>query len=1266
MPGTLTRRSIWAKAVGFLLPVALGLGFLIPLAESDQAHASGSLPATTVRGIGLYEMSRFIGKYSFATDGLASATGSGTLSIQKPANATVEAAYLTIASRLNATPVNPVATLSGSSVTFTHRSGGADNSSVRNWLADVTSIVKPGIDAASTGQVDISATYNYSGATAYTGVGLTVIFSDPNVIDGTTIFQFGHSNPAGDSTTLSFNAIGTVPTEAPLSLGVAWSIQGSMPVDGTNPCGYSGETSCVDITTSSNQASRRLTAFAGGPDDTVGSIGTGNDNYALVTVGGFGDSTSNPSGSWSSIRSDDELYNVASYLSAGDTSLTLSTRNPSGNDSIFQLVISIPGVLANETVSFDANSGTGSMNSITRSSSAALPANTFEREGWVFDGWNTSADGSGTDYANGATYPYTSSATLYAQWIAAPGAPSSLTGRAATTDGSVTLSWTAPTNNGSAITGYTVEKRVSGTSTWSSATDSDGNATNAAATISGLGSCVAYDFRVAATNAVGTGSFSSTASVTSFGSTGLTGFDESDFILTGGKQSGRSNARPAGEVWSAEVTGSGVSQEVVLNEPFLWEFGAAWSGSRFDLAESFCVEADVFLGDEDAPQSEGADGIAFVLQPNDTAQGTAGGGLGYAGITPSFAVEYDTYWNPTEDSYSLRTGFELNDHMGLVLGGNADVHTAGSTTPTRVVDLEDEQWRATQIRWDADQRLLTVKLDQDADGIWDAEDTIYNNVSVNLASTFASSNGLAYWGFTGSTGGLGNYQKLRNLSYSPATLAGNTEPTVSNSGSQSVAVGSSQTINLVLADNNETSQGQWRLSVTVGNSSAATATVSATSATAATVTVNGLINADTTVTVTAVDADGASAASAFALRVGTGTPSTQQNSNQRQNNQPVTPIVTPNVPGQPRLPLPPSPTTNPQALPAPPQTQNTTSGPIDQPRALVGGVPAPVTTTQNGNSQLNVQTGSVQLGVLAGGGGSVQQNPQTNQPELRVPSGGSTSFTGGGLLPGSTLQVWLPGATNRELGRLPVAPDGTFQGEVRLSQPQGQPPLPIGRQVLQVTGFDANGNQTIVDMPVNIAQGPPTPEVNRELGLIPTLTPGQSLATSAGQPVAVNVIPFQSQNSVAVEGDGWNFSVNVEGGSGEVGGTPESPLIQFTQSGTGSVSGGGFLPETVASVWLFSDPTLLGTVTVAEDGSFTAEFLVDSQFIPTGEHTLQVQGVGEDGYIKAANLGVLVQEPAVATTASSAGTLLWWGLGALLVLAIAVAIVMIIARRKQA
>jgi uncharacterized repeat protein (TIGR02543 family) len=46
----------------------------------------------------------------------------------------------------------------------------------------------------------------------------------------------------------------------------------------------------------------------------------------------------------------------------------------------------------------------------------ALTLNTFTRTNYTFSGWNTAANGSGTAYANGATYPFTSDATLYAQW----------------------------------------------------------------------------------------------------------------------------------------------------------------------------------------------------------------------------------------------------------------------------------------------------------------------------------------------------------------------------------------------------------------------------------------------------------------------------------------------------------------------------------------------------------------------------------------------------------------------------------------------------------------------------------------------------------------------------------------------------------------------------------------------------------------------------------------------------------------------------------
>jgi uncharacterized repeat protein (TIGR02543 family) len=46
----------------------------------------------------------------------------------------------------------------------------------------------------------------------------------------------------------------------------------------------------------------------------------------------------------------------------------------------------------------------------------ALTANAFTRTGYTFNEWTTQEDGSGTSYADGATYLFSSSQTLYAQW----------------------------------------------------------------------------------------------------------------------------------------------------------------------------------------------------------------------------------------------------------------------------------------------------------------------------------------------------------------------------------------------------------------------------------------------------------------------------------------------------------------------------------------------------------------------------------------------------------------------------------------------------------------------------------------------------------------------------------------------------------------------------------------------------------------------------------------------------------------------------------
>jgi uncharacterized repeat protein (TIGR02543 family) len=97
------------------------------------------------------------------------------------------------------------------------------------------------------------------------------------------------------------------------------------------------------------------------------------------------------------------LYHVRAYA-------TNSTGTAYGADVTFT---------TQTTVTFNANGGTGSMNnqSANYNVATALTANAFTRTGYIFSGWNTAANGSGTAYANGAVYPFTANATLYAQWM---------------------------------------------------------------------------------------------------------------------------------------------------------------------------------------------------------------------------------------------------------------------------------------------------------------------------------------------------------------------------------------------------------------------------------------------------------------------------------------------------------------------------------------------------------------------------------------------------------------------------------------------------------------------------------------------------------------------------------------------------------------------------------------------------------------------------------------------------------------------------------
>jgi hypothetical protein len=253
------------------------------------------------------------GHLTWSIDGLGTSAGSGNVQVDKPLGATVRKAFL-MAAPTWGQALSGVS-LAGSDITFTTHAQGPQTSS---YLADVTSVVKPIIDAAPAGVSDVAIVE--ASSRMMDGEVLVVVFDDPNQThDNTIALMFGASNPDGDTFAVSmaqpFHASATQHVD--MSLGISFSYQGEF----TN-----SQVSSVEVN------GTRVTSSAGGQDD-GDQAGSG-----LLTVGGIGDTTDNPAdpdSAGAGTRYDDELYDLTDLLPDGATSVDVQTRNPSGDDNLF-------------------------------------------------------------------------------------------------------------------------------------------------------------------------------------------------------------------------------------------------------------------------------------------------------------------------------------------------------------------------------------------------------------------------------------------------------------------------------------------------------------------------------------------------------------------------------------------------------------------------------------------------------------------------------------------------------------------------------------------------------------------------------------------------------------------------------------------------------------------------------------------------------------------------------------------------------------------
>ncbi len=828
--------------------------------------------------------------------------------------------------------------------------------------------------------------------------------------------------------------------------------------------------------------------------------------------------------------------NVASLSSSGlsvATSQIYSDVNGSRSGRVD--IYRSPGALRG--VVFDSNGGSGAMSTQTNYNSAALSSSSFSKTAATFSSWNTAADGSGTDYADGATYDFLANVTFYAQW-----APIAVTFDANSGSGSMADQSAA---GSTALTSNSFTRQAYSFAGWNTAADGSGTAYANGASYAFAASATLYaqwDPVVCVPDTTTVGgetvlTFTSMSGCHWTAPAGVTGYD---YVVVGGGGSGGK-----GQQWNTAGAGGSGGQvvqgrlSVVPGQSY--EVIAGNRGVGFSQPGTASVfDAVTASGGNAGPSPRVRSG---VVAGGSGAGGAQSGGVGGAalGVTIRGATEW----------FAAGGGGHLSYHYSPAAGGvGADGTRAGGNGQNR-----------------------------------------YNTGQVN-AVTYGSGGG---GGSHGGNGGRSSYPSgngyqgvviLREVLTDTVTFD-------ANSGSGTMA-DQTDSVSVALSANTFTRPGYtfkgW----------------------------NSSMNGSGTPYADGATYDFSADVWLFAQWSAIPQPRSAESESANaplivQNDAPVpalrraTPLAEPDQP----------------VKKAPVVIERDSESPASEVAAeavaLVGGEAVIVQSKNIGSQSVVFDTGAVTVGVTVAPKDGVV-NSAGGKTSLKIAKNAAAQLQGAGLKPDSMVQVFLPASSGSfiELPSVRVSDSGSFEASLTMGSSVRAKPMPIGKNSIQMIGVDQNGKDTVLDIPITIAQSLPAPETNRVNGQRPVLKPGETLALNAGTPDTVTLT--RSDAATSLEGNDWGFT--VEGAISD----ESMETLAFTRDAPVAFSGTGFMPGTRADVWLFSDPILVGTVDIAADGTFSTIFAVDSNFVPTGNHTLQMQGVGTDGYVRTANLGVVVQD----------------------------------------
>ncbi|NUU59022.1 lectin-like domain-containing protein, partial [Paenibacillus agri] len=149
----------------------------------------------------------------------------------------------------------------------------------------------------------------------------------------------------------------------------------------------------------------------------------------------------------------------------------------------------------------------------------------------------------------------------------------------------------------------------------------------------------------------------------------------------------------------------------------------------------------------------GADGITFTVQTMQSNAGTPGGGIGYSGITPSFAVKFDTYRN-------VELGDPSDSYIGLGVNGNINNILPTYNLLPIGYKLKDGSVYHAWVDYDGSTKNVKVYINKGSNNRNTAIKALDVN-SVDLGTIFRNQDAV-FAGFTASTGGAWENHDILN------------------------------------------------------------------------------------------------------------------------------------------------------------------------------------------------------------------------------------------------------------------------------------------------------------------------------------------------------------------------------------------------------------------------------------------------------------------------------------------------------------------------